>query len=177
MRRGAALAGALALPLAVGACGSSVELTNATIAEVAHATASIPRPEPGEWTTDAQLTAFDAGADRSPMAAAMKARVGDTDTTEACLTDEEARKPLFGDLSPTAGANCTFRRFAYREGRLDATMVCENAGRTLTVSQRGSYSANAVDLVSTTAVKGADGKPVGSQTTRVTAKRTGDCGG
>lgn len=167
------------LPLAtllLAACDGSVTLTNASIGEVATATASIPKPQPGEWRTDATLVAFDAGASDTPAARALRAGVGDTTSTEACLTAEDARRPLFGDLSPTDGAACTFRRFALNGERLDALMTCRNArGERLEVRQEGRYTPTDVDLQATISRAGRDGKPAGGMTTRIVAHRTGDC--
>lgn len=164
---------AAALPLA--ACSGDIDLTNASIAEVADATASLEKPEAGQWRTDTRVVSFDAGADKTPAAAAIRDQVGDTATTEACLTEEEAGKPLFGDLSTAAGANCRFRRFALKGEQLDAEMACRNAsGETLTVSQKGRYSANAVDLTATVR-RGGIAAQAGGMVTRIVARRTGDC--
>ncbi|WP_375272296.1 DUF3617 domain-containing protein [Sphingomonas sp.] len=161
------------LPLA--ACSGDIDLTNASIAEVASATASIEKPVAGQWRTDTRLVSFDAGADKTPTAAAIREQVGDTSTTEACLTDEEAAKPLFGDLSTAAGANCRFRRFTLKGEQLDAEMACRNAGgETLTVSQKGRYSPSAVDLTATVR-RGGVAAQAGGMVTRIVAKRTGDC--
>ncbi|WP_294191152.1 hypothetical protein, partial [uncultured Sphingomonas sp.] len=92
----------LAAALPVSACSGDIDLTNASIAEVADATGSLEKPEAGQWRTDTRVVSFDAGADKTPAAAAIRDQVGDTATTEACLTEEEAGKPLFGDLSTAA---------------------------------------------------------------------------
>ena len=166
----------LAAALLMTACDGSVALTNASIAEVATATASIERPEPGQWSTDATLLAFDAGTPPAPGAALMRAQVGATTTTDGCLTPGEARRPLFGALDPTEGATCTFRRFALRGERLDVLMTCRNArGETLEVRQQGRYTPADVDLRATISRRGVDGKPAGGMTTHVVAHRTGDC--
>lgn len=171
-------AAAILLPVAylLAGCDGSVSMTNASIPEVATATASIGKPQPGQWTTDATLVAFDAGAPDTPAARLLRAQVGDTATTEACLTPEDARRPLFGDLSPMQGADCTFRRFALRGERLDALMACRNArGETLEVRQEGRYTPTNVDLQASVSRRSANGKPAGGMTTRIVAHRTGDC--
>ena len=169
---------AAALPLAtlpLGACSGAIDLTNASIEEVATATASVEKPQAGQWKTDTRLVSFDAGGDRTPAAAAIREQVGDTATTEACLSNEEAGKPLFGDLSTAAGANCRFRRFALKDEQLDAEMACRNArGETLSVAQKGRYSPTAVDLTATVR-RGGVAAQAGGMVTRIVAKRTGDC--
>lgn len=169
---------AAALPLgllSLEGCSGAIDLTNASIEEVAAATASVEKPEAGAWKTDTRLVSFDAGADKTPAAAAIREQVGDTATTEACLTEEDAAKPLFGDLSPAAGANCRFRRFSLKEEQLDAEMACRNAsGETLSVSQKGRYSPTAVDLTATVR-RGGVAAQAGGMVTRIVAKRTGDC--
>ena len=163
----------MALPLA--GCSGDIDLTNASIPEVAAATASLAKPEAGQWRTDTRLVSFDAGADKTPTAAAIRDQIGDTRTTEACLTDEEAGKPLFGDLSTAAGANCRFRRFALKGEQLDAEMACRNAGgETLTVSQKGRYSSTNVDLTATVR-RGGVAAQAGGMVTRIVARRLGDC--
>lgn len=169
---------ALLLAGAVGlaGCSGSVDLTNASIEQVASASHRIAKPESGQWATDVTMTAFDPGGDASPMATAMKDEVGTTTRTEACLSPDDADKPLFGDLPVKAGANCRFAKFALKDGRLDAQMACRNAtGERLEVRQQGQYSASAVDLTATIRRTGADGKPAGGMTTRTVAKRTGEC--
>lgn len=167
---------AAAGPLLLAGCGESVELANASIAEVASATNAIEKPEEGQWVTRVGLTQFDDGGRRTPVSEQLRAQVGEEVETEACLTGEDARKPLFGALAPTEGADCRFSRFAYRDGTLDATMQCRNqAGERLEVRQQGSYSSTAVDLTSVIRRAAADGKAMGGMTTRVVARRTGDC--
>lgn len=169
---------AAALPLALlslGACSGAIELTNASIEEVASATGTVEKPQAGQWKTDTRLVSFDAGADRTPAAAAIREQVGDTTTTEACLSDEDAAKPLFGDLSTAAGANCRFGRFILKDGQLDAEMTCRNAGgETLSVAQKGRYSPTAVDLTATVR-RGGVAAQAGGMVTRIVAERTGDC--
>lgn len=166
----------LLLPLAVIACSDAVDLTNASIGDVASATSGISKPETGQWSTRVALTAFDRGGRRTPLSEMMAQQVGQEIVTDACLSPDDARKPLFGDLAPTQGADCRFQRFAYKDGKLDATMACRNgAGERLQVRQQGSYSSTAVDLTSTIRRAGADGKPAGGMTTHVVARRTGDC--
>ena len=164
------------LPFALAGCGNSIDLTNASIEEVARMSAAIDKPEPGQWTTDATLVSFDAGPVDSPVAQAMKEQLGETATTEACLDPEQAKKPLFGDLAPARGADCTFRHFRLKDGRLDAVMACRNAdGAQLTVEQRGSYSSTKVDITSKVSRTAANGTGQGGMTSHVVARRTGDC--
>lgn len=162
--------------LALAACSDAVDLSDASIDEVASATKAIARPDPGQWSTSVALTAFDGGGRRTPLSEMMRQQLGQEIITDACLSPEDARKPLFGDLVPTKGADCRFARFAYKDGKLDATMTCRNgSGERLQVRQQGSYSSTAVDLTSTIRRAGADGKPAGGMTTHMVAKRTGDC--
>lgn len=162
--------------LFLSGCQDGVELTNASIAEVAAASASIARPDAGAWRTEAMLTAFDPGAQHSPMAEALAAQLGKRATTEACLSAADASQPLFGDLTPTQGANCMFRRFTLVKGRLDAEMTCRNAaGQRLEVSQRGAYASDRVDLTATVKRTEANGVSAGGMTTHVRGKRIGEC--
>jgi hypothetical protein len=166
----------IALPLLLAACDGAVTLTNAAIPEVATATAGVEKPEPGQWSSAVTLVAFDAGGADTPAAQLLRGQVGDTVTTEACLTPEDARRPLFGDVAPIAGATCTFTRFILRGGRLDALMACRNArGERLEVRQQGGYTPDAVDLQATVRRFARGGKPAGGMTTRIVAHRTGDC--
>ena len=171
---------ALLLPLSLAACGGAIDLTNASIEEVARMTAAIDKPKPGQWKTDATLVSFvppaRVGAAQQGEVDAMKDQVGAITMTEACLDPEEAEKPLFGDLAPATGADCTFRRFRFDEGRLDATMTCRRAdGVMLEVRQQGSYSAAAVDITSSVKRTGPNGAAQGAMTTKTVARRTGDC--
>ena len=174
----AACLAAAPLLLAIAGCSDAVSLTNASIADVAAASASLPSPQAGGWRSDATLQRFDAGHAKTPAARDVASRVGETTTTETCLAPDDARKPLFAALNPAAGSDCRFPHFRYRDAHLDAAMTCRNrAGETLSVTQKGRYSATAVDLVSTVVRTAADGTRDGGQQTHVVARRTGECAG
>jgi len=167
--------------LLLAGCDSGVELTNASLAEVATAAEAAVKPKPGQWETTTELVAFDmgqVGIQDPRIAEVFKKQIGQKQNVSACLTPEQSEKRLFGDIAPNAGAFCRFAKFTMKNGQIDATMACRNAGGSrLEVRQAGDYGADAVNIMATVKRTAPNGTPEGGLTTRVTSRRTGDCAG
>jgi uncharacterized protein YceK len=132
MRHAALLLLATAL---LGGCGRSVELTDASMSEVARALNEAVRQEPGQWETSTALEAMDLGkATDARAAAAIRGQIGKAKVDRGCLSPEQAAAPGFGQLR---GGSCRFDRFAWKDGRLDARLHCARPDARVTLTQQG----------------------------------------
>lgn len=176
---------ALALPVVlVAGCGgpggdAGIDLTNASIAEVAEKAVGAQQQRPGQWEIATEVTAMEIEGmpEDSPMAEMMKQQMGQKRTDTQCLTEEDAKKAMVPqDLDPNG--NCRFARFKMGGGNIDATLSCaapDGAGR-MEVTQKGTYSPESYDLTSTMTRSGGEG--IGANSTmsmKVTGKRIGEC--
>ena len=177
---------ALALPLfMLAACDSvglgepSVDLSNATMAEVAAEAVKAQQQRPGQWEMTSQLVSLNVEgvpAD-SPMNEMLKQQIGQPKTDSQCLSAEDAKKAMVPqDVDPNN--SCRFAHFRMKDGQIDADMTCkapEGAG-TLSMTQKGSYSPDSYDVTSTLTRAGSTAPGENStMTMRVSAKRTGEC--
>ncbi len=176
----------LALPLlALAACDSvglgepSVDLSNATMAEVAAEAVKVQQQRPGQWDVTSQLVSLDVEGipDDSPMTAMLKQQIGQPRTDSQCLTEEDAKKAMVPqDVDPNN--SCRFAHFRMKGGQIDADMSCnapDGAG-TLRMTQKGSYTPDSYDVTSTlTRAGGTTPGENSTMTMKVSAKRTGEC--
>jgi hypothetical protein len=123
---------AVALLLCLGAagCGGAPEEKRA-----AEAPALLPA---GTWTISSEVTAI-RSLDKTPPA--VKAAVGDKDTTTVCV-DKASKEPAAG-LFGGQGNICTYRSAYIKEGMLNATIDCrrEDVEGSLMMSVQGNYTA------------------------------------
>lgn len=166
------------LMLVLAGCDRGIELTNASIEEVAAASKGAQKQQPGEWETTTTLEKVDVGDAKvsAQVADVLKGQVGQKQTTKACVTKDQVGSPALGDMSKMTGSkDCRFEKFAMKGGAIDATMRCSRPDRSLTVSQKGQYTETGFDIRSVVA------QSLGAQSTtmtmHVTGKRTGDCPG
>lgn len=156
-----------------------VDLTNASIAEVAEKAVAAQQQRPGQWEIATQLTNLEIEGlgDDSPVAEMMKQQLGSDRTQSQCLTEEDAKKAMVPqDLDPNG--NCRFARFRMTGGQIDATLTCADPSGTgkMEVTQKGSYSPESYDLDSTITRSGGQGPGANStMTMKVTGKRIGEC--
>ncbi len=177
---------ALALPLLVLAgCDSlgigepSVDLRNATMAEVAAEAVKVQQQRPGQWDITSQLVSLNVEgvpAD-SPMTAMLQQQIGKAKTDSQCLSEEDAKKAMVPqDVDPNN--SCRFAHFRMKGGQIDAEMTCNapQGSGTLAMTQKGSYSPDSYDVTSTLTRAGGTAPGENStMTMKVSAKRTGEC--
>ena len=169
MRRYAPLLVALAL---LGGCNRGVELTDASMQDVAKALGDAARQEPGQWRTVTELEAMNLGKAANPRtSAAIKQQIGQQQVASGCLSPAQAGAPGFGQLR---GGSCRFDRFVLKGGQLEAIMHCARPDARLSVTQKGSYSATAYDVHSTLRQEGPK-RPAESMTMHIVGRRTGEC--
>lgn len=167
----------------VSACGqkADVELKNASVEDVAAATKSAQKLEPGLWKTTVEIVSVDLpgmpAAQKGmadSMANAMKSR---KNVSEHCVTKEESEKPpakmLGGD------GNCTFENFKMAGGTLDAKMVCKPSAQPgqMTMTMNGSFGGESYALDSQMTMSGMTGAPGASMVVKAktTGQRVGEC--
>ena len=113
------------------------------------------------------------------MQAAMKARVGEPRTVEACLTPEQVDNPerMIGAVPDS----CRYQRYTMGNGKMDGKMRCESNGMVQEMRVAGTYSKDQYSLTidnKTTAPAGAvAGQPAGtmSMKMKVESRRLGEC--
>ena len=170
----------LAALLSLAACNSEpeVDLDNASQEEAAQAVADAGGSDifvnPGRWQTTVTLEEMNVPGMPAQMAEQMKAQMNAVETTESCLTREEARRPR-EDFFAGAQENCTYNRFTMAGGRIDAEMTCQEGRASMTMAIDGTYSADHYAARSTMTMTGAGAEGGMTVRSRVEAKRLGDC--
>ena len=170
----------LATLLTLAACNSEpeVDLDNASQEEAAQAVADAGGSDifvnPGRWQTTVTLEEMNVPGMPAQMAEQMKAQMNAVETTESCLTREEAQRPR-EDFFAGAQDNCRYDRFTMAGGRIDAAMTCQEGGASMTMTIDGTYSADSYAANSTMTMSGAGADGGMTVKSRVEAKRLGDC--
>ena len=173
--------------LALAACdkGPQVDLTNATPAEVAKAMkdsgATRTMVRPGKWSSTVAILEMNSPGMPPEMQAAMKARIGQPRTVEACLTADQVDNPerMIGAVP----ASCRYDRYTMGNGKMNGKMRCETNGMVQEMSVAGTYSDDAysltIDNKTTVAASAVAGQPASnmSMKMKVDSRRLGECDG
>lgn len=135
------------------------------------AKADMPKPQPGLYKTTVVMTGLDIPGLPPEMAGHGS---GMTTTSEHCLTQAEVDKGYEELIKQGQDGDCSYERFAFTNGQLDAVMVCNAGGRAARMEMTGSTTPTSADLEASMAME-FDG--VGKGTMRFTAKheRVGEC--
>lgn len=91
--------------------------------------------KPGMWQTTSTVTSVDMPGAPPQVAAMMK---GHPTTIKHCVTPEEAAKDPRALMR--TNTSCKVQAFSMTGGKLNSTMVCRQAGGTLTVNTVGTYT-------------------------------------
>ena len=167
---------AAVLPLA--ACGSpAVDEENASVEEVAEKVREASSDEgllrPGKWQTSVSIEEMDMPGMPPEAAERMKSMMAMTQTSEMCLSPEEAKQPK-GDFFG-ASDNCRYDHFRMGSGKIDAAMRCTQGGGTQLMEMDGKYSRDSYAMNMKSRMEGGPtGKPITMQM-KVEAKRVGEC--
>lgn len=163
-----------AAALLVAGCDRGVDLSNASLSEVAEAARGADRQQAGMWDVSTEVEALDLGAmGDAATAAQLKRELGRRHTNRACLTQEEASVVGIPGPGALAGAQCRFDRFRMQGGTLDATMRCKRPDGQMVVTQTGRYRRTSYDLHTT--VRQTTALARTAMTMHVTGTRIGDC--
>ena len=154
-----------------------VQATNASVEEVAEQVREASEGEqfirPGRWVSTVRFEEFSAPGIPEDAAEGMNRALGDAQSFENCLTEEETQRP---NERFFAGADnqCRYENFTMGGGKIDATMRCTSAGGAAQVMRmQGSYSPDSYQLSTTSTVDGPGGQM--TMRMRIEAKRAGEC--
>ncbi|MCF8709463.1 DUF3617 domain-containing protein [Rhizorhapis sp. SPR117] len=137
----------------------------------AAAEAKPPLMQPGEWEITHKLTGYNYdGLTKEEY----DAKLGETVTTKACITDETADRPDATFLASNQGTECTYNNLTPTAGRLSATLTCKSAPGTIDILLDGS-SRDGTWMLAEQSTRMAEGKPTVRASADVTATRLGDC--
>jgi hypothetical protein len=178
-----ATASAIVSALALAACGQGdVDLKNASVEDVAKATANAQTLTPGQWSMTTEVVSVEmpgmpaqSAAMKDQMA---KALIGKQTVSENCVTPEQAKTPPTSMLAGGNAGDCRFDKYAMAGGKMDATLVCKpSAGGEMSMQMAGPFSGDSFALDATMQVA-APGMPGGKSMTiktKMTGKRNGEC--
>jgi hypothetical protein len=192
---------ALAPVLLLVACGKSpgndtIEMKNASIAEVQDATKEVTALNPGAWSMTSEIVNVElptiAGQDPQMAEAMIGSMKGRKTTTDSCLMPEQAKSPNAALIGGKDGGQCSFESFSLSHGTLDSVMSCHQPGEEarMVIVTHGTYSGDEVALDAVMRVDSAESgekarkgetgdKAEAAQTlrlhARITGKRTGAC--
>jgi Protein of unknown function (DUF3617) len=123
--------------------------------------------QPGLWQTTSTVSAVDMPGAPPEVAAMMK---GHPNVFTHCVTPDEAAKDPRALLA--SDKSCTFKNYSMAGGKLNATMVCQQHGGTMTVTSSGSYTPTSYAATSHMVMTGNGGM---NMTASVSSKLIGAC--
>ncbi len=175
-----ALLAAAALGLAACNKGPSVDLRNATPAEVAKAMkdsgANRALIRPGKWASTVTIAAMDTSQLPPELAAKVNAQVGKPRTIEACLTPHQVDNA--DQMIGPAAAGCRYDRYTMGGGRIDGHMTCIGPAGRQEMTVDGTYGKDQYSMTVANKSSGPGGAPSLSglsSTMKVSSHRLGDC--
>ena len=103
-------------------------------------------------------------------------------TSRACLTEDQAKAPFERFLAGVAYSQCQSDKFTMAAGKIGGTVTCTGMGQATNFSLDGSYTTTSYDVTTRAEVRAAgeqlpmmpEATPM-DMTTRITAKRVGEC--
>lgn len=131
------------------------------------------RPLPGQY--QARITFQSIDMPGAPPQVADMMRQMMSNTVKYCLTPEEIEEGFraITDRSTQDGQECTYERFNYQGGEIDAVMACKVDGQKVRMEMTGSGNATSSDI--TMKMNGNFGMGDGSMTLRAQHERIGEC--
>ena len=172
----------LASATALAACDRepSLELTNASPAEVANAmkesgaTRSMVRP--GKWSSTVSILEMDMAGMPPEMAARLKGELTKPRTVEACLTAEEVDHPerMLAQVPPS----CRYQHYKMDGGTIDGKMSCDGPMGKQEMTVQGTYGSDRYSMTITNRTTPTPGSPVApalSSKMKIDSHRLGEC--
>jgi hypothetical protein len=103
-------------------------------------------------------------------------------TSKSCLTADQAKAPSERFLAGVAYSQCQSDKFTMAEGRIGGTVTCTGQGQATNFTLEGRYTATSYEVTTRAEVRAAGEQlPMMPETTpmdlttRITAKRVGEC--
>ena len=134
--------------------------------------------EPGNWKNTMAMTRFDIPGAPPEVAARAKAMLGQSQTTEACMSEAEAKAGVRTMSSSMQQGECTMEDFKQGGGTMSGTLVCKGAGSfgAPKMAMTGTYTPTKVAMVMSGEMT--DDKLPGGKANMemtLTSERVGDC--
>lgn len=134
--------------------------------------------EPGNWKNTMAMSKFDIPGAPPEVAARAKAMLGQSQTTEACMNEAEAKAGVRSMSSSMQQSQCTMEDFKQGGGTMSGTLVCKGAGGfgAPRMAMTGTYTPTKVTMVM--AGEMTDDKLPGGKANMemtLTSERVGDC--
>lgn len=167
----------LGMPCVLAACGADAP-DESSIREQSE---KLVKQEPGLYRTTTALLAY-AVPNASPQDAEMareRMEATQPETSEICLTPEEAARGFDPLIASLQQGDCETRRFVANESELSAQFTCQGTGGVVSdMDLSGTSAPDRANLVVEVEQRG-DGLPGGlvQMTLDITMQRIGDCGG
>ena len=170
-----------AVPLAACNQGPEVRAENASAEEVAREIAQAGGSDsfvrPGLWESKVTIEEMSIPGMPADMAAKMPSFEGRIDTSQSCLTPEEAKRPK-EDFFTGDNKNCRYDHFTMAVGKIDAAMKCSGEQASQVMTMKGSYTPDTYNMQMSMKAEGGQGYDAGmTMRMRVDAKRVGECTG
>ena len=172
---------ACVLPLA--GCNNSPQVheENASVDEVqkeiAKAGGADSFVRAGLWESKVTLEEMSMPGMPKELAERMAGTTGKVETSQSCLTPEEAKRPK-EDFFAGDNKNCRYDHFTMSGGKIDAVMKCSAEGATQTMALQGGYTPDTYNMQMSMKSEGGQGPNSGmTMKMRVDAKRVGECTG
>lgn len=148
--------------LALAACGSGTEESDAAAPDVTAEIDKAFKPEPGQYTVSMETDGM------MGMTGPMK------QTFDYCLTEEQAAGGFEEALNKNENGDCKYEKFTLDGDQVDAVLACTTQGVTMRMEQKGTATPTSSDLAVTMTM---NLPGMGERTTqaRVRHQRTGDC--
>ncbi len=136
---------------------------------------------PGQWENTVEFVdiEFDEAAlpeeARGFIGPVLESMKGQVNTTQSCVTPEEASQPQASMFSGNQNANCEYDKFVFSGGNMEMEMTCTDpTSGNANIISTGTYTADEYDMDMTIEMEGSemgDMKIIASSNGR----RTGDC--
>lgn len=131
------------------------------------------RPEPGRYRTTVSLVDIEMPGAPPQAREAMKSAM-QTQTSESCLTQEDADRGFEQMTQNMQNANCKYEKFEMDGSNIDARAVCDADAGTMDMTMTGTAGRTSSDMTMT--MKGnMTGMGEGRMTMRIQNERIGDC--
>lgn len=133
---------------------------------------------PGNWKSTMTMTKFDIPGAPPAVAERTKAMLGQSQSTEACMSEAQAKLGVREMSSSMQQGDCTMQDFEQARGIMSGTMVCKGSGSfgAPKMAMNGTYTADKVTMTLSGEVS--DAKLPGGKANMelsITSQRTGDC--
>lgn len=165
--------------LALAACdsGPKVSIENATPEEVAAEMKKSGVAEelrkPGQWQTTMAIASIDAPGMPPEAVDQMRQMMGNGQTTERCVTEEELKE--VESFIGQNNANCRFEHYRVSGGKIDGKANCSQGAVNQQMTMNGSFTSDSSDMTIRSETKGGPPGQNMTVTMNIKSKRLGEC--